>query len=202
MLYFTSDLHLGHLRALEIMPNRPWASVDEMNEGLISNYNSVVDQDDTVVFLGDVIMGKKFDNVPKFLPRLNGNKFLVCGNHDFLPHELSVEKLNNLINLYKSHGIIEIYYGTITLGEMFGNSDDYAKLKLCHFPPSYISDHINEYEKRYAELHPVLEDGDYLLHGHTHSKNRITAPNVIHVGVDAWDYKPVSFEAIKELLTL
>ncbi len=41
MIYFTSDLHLGH-RGIIGMQNRPFENVQEMNQVLIRNYNVVV----------------------------------------------------------------------------------------------------------------------------------------------------------------
>ena len=53
LIYFTSDLHLGHRGIIE-MQNRPFKSVEEMNRSLIENYNSVVHKNDTVYILGDI----------------------------------------------------------------------------------------------------------------------------------------------------
>lgn len=45
MIYFTSDLHLGHANAIHFT-ERPFADVDEMNEQLISNINDIVNEED------------------------------------------------------------------------------------------------------------------------------------------------------------
>ena len=45
----------------------------------------------------------------------------------------------------------------------------------------------------------MLSDrGKFLLHGHSHSKNRYK-DRMIHVGVDAWKYKPVALHEIGNL---
>lgn len=41
MIYFTSDLHIGHRGIIE-MKNRPFENAWEMNQVLIRNYNAVV----------------------------------------------------------------------------------------------------------------------------------------------------------------
>ena len=53
MVYFTSDLHLGHYGIIE-MQNRPFKNVEEMNHILIGNFNAVVQKNDTVYILGDI----------------------------------------------------------------------------------------------------------------------------------------------------
>lgn len=52
MLYFTSDLHLGHENAIQFK-GRPFLSVDEMNSALIHNINEVVGKEDELWILGD-----------------------------------------------------------------------------------------------------------------------------------------------------
>lgn len=201
--FLTSDPHLGHLRALEIMPHRPWTNVDYMSDGLIDNYNDTVKSSDTCIFLGDVIMGKKGENVPRYLPRLNGTKILVVGNHDFLPTELNAAKLKKMEDLYLENGISQIAYGCVSLG-MFTLEPKHNKIKLCHFPIVTIQDHPDQYEQRYVELHPTIAEDEYLLHGHTHSRKHLTADRVIHVGVDAeaWNFRPVALDTLLELLQI
>jgi calcineurin-like phosphoesterase family protein len=55
--------------------------VDEMNDTIISNHNSLVAPSDTVYFLGDIILGQRHE-VDAILPQLNGHKHLIIGNHD------------------------------------------------------------------------------------------------------------------------
>ena len=83
-IFFTSDLHLGHgpnklgWGGIIMHAKRPFANVEEMNEALISNYNSMVGQGDHCWILGDFA----WRDHRKFLHRLNGKKFLVRGSHD------------------------------------------------------------------------------------------------------------------------
>ncbi|MCI4435914.1 MAG: hypothetical protein JHC33_03780 [Ignisphaera sp.] len=201
--YFSSDLHLGHVRALEIMSHRPWTTVDDMSHGLIDNYNDTIGANDTCIFLGDIIMGKKGENVPKYLPRLSGTKILVVGNHDFLPSELKPDKLKAMEDLYLANGISQIAYGCVSLG-MFTLDPRHNKIKLCHFPIVTVQDHPDQYEQRYVEFHPTIANDEYLLHGHTHSRKHLTTDRVIHVGVDAeaWNFRPVALDTIMGLLQI
>jgi len=78
-VFFTADSHFGHFNILRYQ-NRPYKSAEEMDEGLISNWNSVVSKNDIVYHLGDFTFG----SVKKYTDRLNGNINLIIGNHDNL----------------------------------------------------------------------------------------------------------------------
>ena len=81
MIYFTSDLHLGH-NAVISMQNRPFANADEMNRVLINNYNSIVRENDTVYLLGDICYRISVNEANELLASLKGKKYLILGNHD------------------------------------------------------------------------------------------------------------------------
>ena len=54
MVYFTSDLHLGHKNILRLC-DRPFASIEEMDEVLMDNWNRKIHRDDTVYIMGDLM---------------------------------------------------------------------------------------------------------------------------------------------------
>ena len=80
MIWFSADSHYFH-KAIIGYCQRNYASVEEMNEGLINNWNSVVASNDTVYHIGDFGFGKLDKLIPIF-KRLNGQKILIRGNHD------------------------------------------------------------------------------------------------------------------------
>lgn len=92
MIYFTSDLHLGHENVIKL-ENRPFDNVTEMNCALIANYNAIVQPDDTVYILGDLAYRIPSDNANKLISRLNGRKYLITGNHDKKYNESLFEEI-------------------------------------------------------------------------------------------------------------
>lgn len=80
MIFFTSDLHLGHENCIRLC-NRPFSSIEEMDETLIENWNHKVTGKDTVYILGDLIYRSQ-KPPEEYLRRLRGKKHLILGNHD------------------------------------------------------------------------------------------------------------------------
>ena len=81
MIWFTSDLHLGHRAAIG-MCERPFENVEEMNEILIRNFNSCVKKNDIVYILGDISHRMPVLEVNQLIGKMNGKKILCKGNHD------------------------------------------------------------------------------------------------------------------------
>jgi calcineurin-like phosphoesterase family protein len=80
MIWFTSDLHLGHANIIELC-HRPFKDIDDMNAKLIANWNSRVKPEDTVFHLGDFCY-RNASNFKNYNKQLNGNKVWIAGNHD------------------------------------------------------------------------------------------------------------------------
>ena len=80
MNYFTSDLHLGHRNIIRLC-NRPFATIEEMDETLIRNWNAKVTNGDTVYILGDLLFRNE-KPAEEYLKQLKGKKHLIIGNHD------------------------------------------------------------------------------------------------------------------------
>lgn len=76
-VWFCSDHHFGDDR-FDIL-FRPYDSVENFNNDILEKHNSLVKEDDTVFFLGDVLTDKKFFDV---VSNMNGKKHLIKGNHE------------------------------------------------------------------------------------------------------------------------
>jgi calcineurin-like phosphoesterase family protein len=82
-IFVVSDTHFGHANMLKFTrtdgsPAREFKSVEEMDECMVSRWNAVVGESDTVYHLGDVFFGDGH----RHLGRLKGKKRLILGNHD------------------------------------------------------------------------------------------------------------------------
>jgi calcineurin-like phosphoesterase family protein len=74
--WITSDTHFGHANIIKYCA-RPFNLVQDMDEVLINNWNSLIKPEDTVYHLGDVSF--RPDN---YVEKLNGKIILIYGNHD------------------------------------------------------------------------------------------------------------------------
>lgn len=118
--FVCADMHLGHRGIVSFLrpdgsKERPWDNVEEMNEALITNWNSVVRPKDTVIVLGDFVINR---SALPLAARLNGTKELVMGNHDTMRAE------EYLVYFKKLHGV-----------KVF---DDYAMSHIPLHPASVI----------------------------------------------------------------
>jgi calcineurin-like phosphoesterase family protein len=198
--WFTSDTHFGHARIIELC-GRPFRDVQHMNETLVENWNAVVAPDDHVFHLGDVALGDIEDSLSN-ISRLNGVKHLVTGNHD--RNFRGAKRSRGLEpdeweSRYRDAGFATVSHGVQFYGQLLGYAGG-RPFMLSHFP--YDGD--SHGEERYREFR-LVDDGLPLVHGHTHSSGDPVSFSragtlQIHVGVDAWDYAPVSDEKILEIL--
>jgi len=200
--WFSSDYHFGHERILSLS-NRLFVNVNHMNEAIINNHNAIVAPDDTVYILGDIALGTLDKSLP-LVKRLNGIKILIVGNHDrlFIDPESSVEKAKRYVDRFRP--AYEDVFDDIIEGDESEAAKVYMtvgdfEVCLSHFP--YTGDSNDK--SRYNKIRPV-DNGMVLLHGHTHSSEKISRSAngtlQIHVGVDSWGYRPVSEDEILSII--
>lgn len=189
--FFTSDTHFGHARIIELS-NRPFEDVDHMNTEIVRRWNEIVQPDDVVFHLGDVALGRIDDSLP-IVSRLNGYKVLMNGNHDRPFMNRGKKRFDEWNDRYREV-FDEILPGTAHPLFMGGH-----RFIISHFP--YDGD--SHGEERYREDRPV-DKGKTLIHGHTHMDNKVSfsknGTKQIHVGMDAWDFRPVSQNEIMALV--
>lgn len=119
-IWITSDSHFGHSKPFLYGP-RDFKNIEEHDEAIIQNWNSLVKPDDIVYHLGDVMLNDDEHGL-KCLQRLNGHIHLIRGNHDTDNRLLkyakcwNVESVGNWATVIKSgkQSIYLSHYPTIT----------------------------------------------------------------------------------------
>lgn len=216
--YFTSDLHIGHEKVARIRHDEgmdPEIDIDafmatgQHEEILAANWDALVNPLDIVWVLGDISSGGSVGQrvALDWIQARHGRKHLILGNHDG-PHPMYRD----------SHRWMPRYLEVFDSVQLAARrriplAEGHVNALLSHFP--YSGDHS------VPDRHPQwrLPDlGDYIIHGHVHSQQRVSwggrllgqhaitvggrrvQPNQIHVGLDAWDYRPASLKAIHQLV--
>ena len=182
MIWFTSDLHLGHALVSKL---RGFDSIADHDATIIDNINSTVTPQDTLWVLGDMAMGGWADTIQQ-CQRIHSDIHVVLGNHD--------RPAPNMTNGHK-HLLRFLTLGGFSSAQTIATVGSFL---LSHYP--YDGDHTDE--DRFDHLRPV-DTGRTLLHGHTHSSDVVSYSRrgtlQLHVGLDAHGLRPVSLTTIKDL---
>ncbi len=180
-IFFTADTHFFHKYViLPTYSNRPFSSVEEMNEVIVERWNEVVKPKDRVYHLGDfAFFYGKSARVEKLYNRLNGNIFLCIGSHD---KEITKLAKNNFL----TKGAISQFY-QMTIADSF-----FIKQ---HVPMRIFCSHYMHYTWRQSHY------GAWHLHAHSHGglTKRVRSQRhgkVIDVGVDGHDFRPWNIDEV------
>lgn len=171
-IWITSDTHFGHANIIQYC-NRPFKDIEEMDETIIQNWNSVVKPGDKVYHLGDVYFGDGERFLSNFA-RLNGKKRLVIGNHDDIKRKIAGKV--TLCDLFEK----------VTMWRTMG---DFGLL-LTHVPvhpDSLIKGKRND---------GSFFDNSLNIHGHIHDRSSPEG-NYRCVCVEQTDYIPVNIEELR-----
>ena len=169
MLFFTSDLHLGHHNIIKYC-SRPFKDIDEMDEKLIENWNEIITETDEVYIIGDLSF-RPPERTGQILDRLRGKKTLIKGNHD-------KRLLKKYPYVLSDRGIA--VYDLLEIAPLIG--DQKQPITLCHYP---------------LEVWNHSHQGSWMLHGHSHG-TLPDNPNMLRmdVGVDCDNYWPMPIDLI------
>ena len=176
--FVTSDTHFWQKKALQFFPFRAflWNSIEDMNEGLIEEWNSAVSKGDLVYHLGDFSFGDARQTV-EIIKRLNGTIHLIRGNHDKVMFHGDVRKL--LADVKERLGV-SVHDPEAFQGLRYMQFDHYA-------PRCWNRSHYESWS----------------VHGHSHG-DLPQHPRIpsIDCGIDAHfkrigHHRPMSFEEIK-----
>ena len=201
MIFVCADLHFGHgniakycnrffcmsdfeketIEAIkERCPNDQGAlrqfklskeTIDKMDSTFIDNINRLVTSSDNLYILGDFAFTKSFDVVKDYRNKINCQHIhFIRGNHDYF-------STREYLTIFES---VEYYREA---------KHNHVKFVLCHYPMVTWNNSFR---------------GSIMCHGHCHSNiegwKKIHMPGLplIDVGVDEWNYCPVSFDQLIE----
>lgn len=182
-IFFTSDLHFGHENVIRF-DDRPFNTVEEMDEEMIKRWNAKVGKGDIVYVLGDFIWKAATNEAVSIIRRLNGQIILIKGNHDRFLHNAAAKKALAGIKDYDDI-CVTLEDGTT------------RRCIISHYFIPFYNGH------RYQAIH---------LHGHSHlteeaaEEVRITTElnekgydlKIYNVGCMYWNYTPVTLDEILE----
>ena len=169
MYYYIADAHFGHENILR-MCDRPFGSIDEMNEAIISAWNDRVTGNDTVFILGDLFF-RCADPEP-ILRRLKGRKRLIIGNHD---------------STWMSRVELQKYF--VTVDSFLEISDGVRAITLCHYPLLTWKHKLRTYMV-HGHIHNDTSSDFFPLIA--------IRERMLNAGVDINGFRPVTFEEMVE----
>lgn len=178
-VWFTSDLHFGHRL---VAGHRGFDSVDEHDAAIVENWKRHVGPSDHVWVLGDIAVSSPTYAL-SVIADLPGEKHLISGNHDGCHpmHRDAHKRIRSYLDIFAS------------VSPAARRRIEGSEVLLSHFP--YGRDRG---EVRYTQWR-LRDEGRWLLHGHTHGPEKRTGRE-IHVGLDAWNLKPVNLGTIADLI--
>ena len=165
MVYFTADCHFDHANIIRFC-DRPFSSVQEMNEVLIDNWNRKVTGNDTIYILGDLLY--RSADPEAILKRLHGKKHLIIGNHD---------------NSWMKKVDLNKYFLSTALMEE--TTDGRHILTLCHYP-LFSWNHQSRSFMIHGHIHNDTDLDFWPL--------LLTRDNVLNAGMDINGFQPVTFD--------
>lgn len=135
--FYIADLHYGHANVLHF-DNRPFKTIQEMNDAIVERWNSVVSPGDMVYVLGDMFWCTSKVAIP-ILDSLNGQKFLIKGNHDRCNDGQFAKRF-------------------VKITEYAEIEDGNRKVILCHYPIPCFKNHYYGSYHLYGHVHNSFED--------------------------------------------
>lgn len=146
--------------------DRPFPDAETMNYEIIARWNSVVKPKDMVYHLGDFAFGTP-EQCVKIVQQLNGRIHLVRGNHESAAnHTRSRDSFEWIKDMYT--------YRQTWNGEKI-------RAVLCHYA-------MRRWNRRHY--------GSWHLYGHSHGRLEDIGGLCFDVGMDNWDYYPLSLPQV------
>ncbi|MCI6157094.1 MAG: hypothetical protein SOW48_00760 [Peptoniphilaceae bacterium] len=167
MNYYIADCHFGDERVIDFC-HRPFETVEEMDEFMISSWNRTVREWDDVYIIGDLM--HRVAEPEQYLIRLKGRLHLICGNHD---------------GIIRENPCLHTYFEEIA--DYLVIQDGRHRLDLFHYPLLEWDGYYYGTWHLYGHIHnhPSL----------TQERVRML-PKALNCGVDVIGYRPLCFDEL------
>jgi len=144
--------------------NRPFSSADEMDRTMLRNLNATVQAEDDLWILGDFAWSRKAKKSPDWLADLFA--------------QLPGARKHLIVGNHDHEPTRALPWNSVN--QLLDHKDGPQKraVALCHYPL------LTWNYARYGALH---------LFGHVHN-NWQGSHNAVNVGVDLWDFRPVTLD--------
>lgn len=149
MNFYISDVHLfckSQTNQGVNYDNRPFETVDEMNQHILQRWNTRVTNADKVYILGDIALRGRSSALIGLVAQLKGRKILVIGNHDDVS-DYRYQQLFEEIVPYKE------------VEDAFGGKN--YKLVLQHYPILFWKNQHRGTIHLYGHVHNSIEETFY-----------------------------------------
>ena len=168
MMFFTADNHFDHANSIRLC-NRPYESVEHMNEDMIEKWNNKLTNNDDIIIAGDMFF--RSQDPEAILRRLKGKKHLIIGNHDTWIKKVDVDKYFKEV----SHYLV--------------TNDGRHGLVICHYP-QVSWPHAQRFYMVHGHIHADTRSDYWPL--------LVARDRVLNAGVDINGFEPVTFEEMLE----
>ena len=168
-IYFTADCHIGHFNAVRTC-NRPFDTLEQMDETLINNWNKRVHKNDHVYIAGDLAWRGSVDSAISKIKRLKGIKHLAVGNHD---------------RFYLKNAEYYALFEEIAPMLYLNNSEGH--IIVCHYPMAEWNKSRRGSWLVHGHIHNKRDDVyDFMA----------TRDRALNAGVDVCGFMPVTFQEL------
>ena len=177
---------------IRIHCQRPFATVEEMDQVLIDKHNALVKPSDTVIMLGDVA---RRDH-ERYVRALNGHKILVFGNHDRRMRDSALR-------------LFDLVVGSPEFPGIMGKAIDGQYVVFSHFPLWSWNGSFHGSWCCYGHCHGTRREFQQagVIEGEPFEERppwRIAEfmdALACAVDVDAWEWAPVPWEVLAAKLS-
>ena len=197
-LFLSADYHFGHKNIIKY-ENRPFKTLDQMNDTIIRNHNSRVKKDDYFLHVGDFCFHCKSGTgngsvykASEFLERLNGIPVLLLGNHDKKGNSVNT-KFQSLILQGAGFQIKAVHkplhadpsYPLNLVGHV------HSAWRTMNFK-AYYRIQVKEAKRTDLPKHYIASVQQFVNRWRRHPKNSL----LLNVGIDVHNFMPISYEEI------